>query len=219
GKVVEFTNANLPSYLQGGGSICYPALITTIVNPNGPAPVLTGNIVTYRITTKNILSGGNAGGVKIQAKLPPGFNFHLASVTYNGYIGGPAPGAVSNLGTPNAPVFGDFNIPPGGEITLTMQALVTCGTPAGLHHASAQAVYLDPTRKAVLENGKHVDPFRLITAAVNAFPGTYTTYETGSVAVIPGSNYDGNISADEDVFVSGTECPEVSFEIDNSAVL
>ncbi len=209
GQVQNFTQASLPAYLQGGGSICYPALTVNIAEEN---PGLTGkrnpgSLATYTISIRNTGSGGNAGGVGYDMELPPGFTMQSATVTYTGDAAGPA--TLTNTGTANRPSFGSFNISPGDEVIIKLIAVIDASTSEGIYHASGQATYLDPTRTSL-------NPARKITAAQNAFAGANITYETGSNQFVPGSNFLGTLitATTEDVHVV---VPRVNFRLASSS--
>ena len=192
GKSLPYLISDLPAYLQGGGSGCYPQL-TTILSEVTPAIFkYPGSEVVYIIKATNYPNGGNAGGVHIEAQLPPGISFKSATVTYTGDSGGPV--IISNLGTSSKPLFGDFNISPGDDVIITIKAEVDCGTMPSTYNAGAQSLYLDPSRTIS-------DPNRRITSVVNAFPGSKTNYETGSLGAVPGANFDGDNSVNDDVIV------------------
>ena len=190
GRSVPFQIVDLPAYLQGGGSGCYPELTTVLSNVTPLVSKFPGSEVTYTVKTSNYLSGGNAGGVQIEVQLPVGFTFKSADVIYNGTAGGPL--AITNKGTADKPLFGDFNLGPGDDVTITLKAEVDCGTSPSTYHASAQALYLDPSRTIN-------DPDRRITGFTNAFPGAKVTHETGSSGNVAGSNFNGNSSSNDDV--------------------
>ncbi|MFN8407008.1 MAG: hypothetical protein U0X71_05950, partial [Sphingobacteriaceae bacterium] len=61
---ITSTLASLPSYLQGGGSICYPELTSVLTEANAGAvgTRLAGAGVTYTLTISNKAGVGNAGG-------------------------------------------------------------------------------------------------------------------------------------------------------------
>ena len=195
-----FAIADLPIYLQGSGSGCYPELGTTMTQLNGNAILYPGSLVKYRIVVRNASGGGNAGGVEVQVQLPFGFVFDSATAILGGDSGGPEtpPNLVNNpddKGTPNRPLLGDFNISPGDAVTIDLIARVECGTSAGRYNASAQALYLDPSRTL---NGI----YRRITPKINASADAKTNYETGSGGTVSGSNYDGLTVREEDVMVT-----------------
>lgn len=192
--------ADLPVYLQGSGSGCYPELSTSMSQLNGNSILYPGSLVKYEIVVRNATGGGNAGGVEVQVQLPPGFVFDSATAILSGDAGGPT--VLSNLtnnagdvGTPNRPLMGDFNISPGDAVTITLTARVDCGTTAGQYNASAQALYLDPSRTL---NGI----YRRVTPKLNASADAKTNYETGSGGTVQGSNYDGSIAAAENVRIT-----------------
>lgn len=195
-----FAIPDLPDYLQGSGSGCYPELSTTMSQLNGNAVLYPGSLVKYRIVVRNAAGGGNAGGVEVQVQLPFGFVFDSATAILGGDSGGPVtpPNLVNNpddKGTPNRPLLGDFNISPGDAVTIDLIARVECGTSAGRYNASAQALYLDPSRTL---NGI----YRRITPKINASADAKTNYETGSGGTVSGSNYDGATANGEDVVVT-----------------
>lgn len=193
GNIVSFTLADLPSYLQGTGSGCYPQLTTRISESNAGVSKYAGSEVIYVVKATNATGGGNAGGVRIDAQLPTGFSYASATVSYTGNSGGPV--TLSNLTKDNnRPLFGDFNISPGDDVIITLIAKVDCSVVPATYQASVQSIYFDPSRTLN-------DPERRITPFTNAFPGSKTTYETGSGGVVAGSNYNGNLpgSTAEDV--------------------
>lgn len=194
GNVVSFTTADLPPYLRMG--TCYPELTTIMRERHSGMVKHPGDEVIYTIKTTNAAATANAAGTRLEVQLPPGFTFSRAAATYTGYSAGPS--VLSNLGgNPNRPVFGDFIFFSGDEITLTLIAKVGCNTVPGTYHSSVQALYLDPTR-TVLDSNRRVSP------SINALQGTKTTYESGTLRNVAGSNYDGNlaISIAEDVVIS-----------------
>ncbi|RAJ31598.1 gliding motility-associated-like protein [Pedobacter cryoconitis] len=202
GHTAPFAISSLPPYLQGGGSFCYPELNTVITSVTPTGIQYAGATVNYQINTTNYSGGGTAAGVQIQVKLPPGFLYSSATVTYTGDSSGPA--TVNNLsGDTNQLLFGNFNISPGDQVQLTLTASIPCGTKAGIYKSNAQALYLDPTRTLA-------DTARRITPVLNAFPGSNTSYETGISGPVAGSNYNGNLSTTSDVTVG---VPNIQNEI------
>ena len=158
-----------------------------------------GSLVKYKIVVRNAAGGGNAGGVEVQVQLPPGFLFESATASLGGDSGGP--GVLNNLisnavdiGTPNRPLLGDFNISPGDAVTITLIARASCNMPAGNYNCSAQALYLDPSR--TLDG-----IYRRVTPKINASADAKTSYETGSAGTVPGVNFDGSISSDDNVVI------------------
>jgi len=187
------TVAKLPPYLQGSGSSCLPQLDTKMRIKTPGVPVKPGDTAAYLVTIVNKSAGGNAGGVQADVLFQPGFSFKDATVAYAGNSTGPV--ALANKGTSTEPLLGDFNIPAGDSITVTVTVTVGCIT-SGTYNSSAEALYLDPTRD-------YTAPNRLITAKTNAFAGTNTTYQVGG-GNIPGSNFNGSASTAENVVVNNT---------------
>lgn len=193
GVEVPFLISDLPAYLQGGGSGCFPSVTTVISDVNPGVNVYRGMEIVYTIKATNN-GGANAGGVRIETLLPAGISFKKADVNYTGDSGGPA--IISNLVTSaQRPLLGDFNISPGHDVIITLTAQVDCATLPGTYHANAQTLYFDPSRTIL-------DPDRRITAIVNAFTGSETEYETIAGATVPGSNFNGSSSLDDNVIVA-----------------
>ena len=194
GNSKPFVLADLPVYLQGGGSVCYPELTTIMYEANPLANKFPGSEVVYTIKSTNAIGGGNAGGVQIDLQLPAGLTIKSSTVVYTGNSGGPA--TITNTGSATRLLFGDFNISPGDAVIITLTMQVDCNTLPGKYNSSAQAIYLDPSRT-------FRDAKRKITGSVNAFTGTNTTYETGLTGLVPGSNYNGSLagSVAEDITV------------------
>ncbi|MBB5646551.1 gliding motility-associated C-terminal domain-containing protein [Pedobacter cryoconitis] len=202
GHAVPFTISSLPSYIQGGGAFCYPELNTVITNVSSPGVQYAGATVSYQINTTNYSGGGTAAGVQIQVKLPTGFMYSSATVTYTGDANGPV--KLKNISKDtNQLLFGNFNISPGDQVQLTLTASIPCGTKTGIYRSNAQALYLDPTRT-------FADTVRKITPVLNAFAGSNTSYETGISGPVAGSNYNGNLSTTSDVTVG---VPNIQNEI------
>jgi gliding motility-associated-like protein len=191
GSTIHFDVTALPPYLLGGGTICFPELTTTmsVIDPSIAKPV--GGTAIYIIKITNKAASGNAGGVQADCALPAGFSFQSATATYSGSADGPA--AITNQGTATRPLLGDFNIPADGVVTINLTVKIDCII-SGQYNSSVQAIYLDPTRD-------YTNPTRKITAKINAFQGTNTTYQTISSGTVPGSNYNGETATAEDVIV------------------
>lgn len=214
GQVLSFTSASLPPHLQGGGQICYPTLTTVLTeaNPGIPGSRNPGTTATYTLTITNGTSGGNAGGVQAELKLPTGFTLTSISASLvGGAAGATAPpvtlvGGVYYIGSTN--LADAYNIPPGAQVIFTVNVSIANNVAEGMHHASAQATYLDPTRTSA-------NPNRRVTAATNAFAGSNTSYETGGAGNVNGTNYNGNQAAStgEDVHINAKPRPN-NFEVD-----
>lgn len=178
----EYNISDLPGYLQGGGSTCLPELNTTLRAVNPGMPKFPGSDLVYIAEITNT-GGGNAGGVRLEALLPAGASYKSAEVSFTFGSGGSS--LPENLGTPNRPVLGDFNIAPNGIITVTLTAQAGCELVPGSYNTSAQALYLDPTRTML-------DPERRITGSTNAFAERNTYYESDPVNPVRGINFNGN---------------------------
>ena len=208
GKVVTFSDSDLPPYLEGGGQICYPKLTTVLTesNPGIPGSRNPGTTALYTLTIANATTGGNAGGVQAELKLPTGFTLSAITATLNGgTVGELAPtislvGGVYFIGTTN--IADAYNIPPGGTAVFTISVNIATTVAAGLHHADAQSTYLDPTRTAN-------NPDRRITAKTNAFGGRITSHEMGNAGDVKGLNYDGGllVANGEDVHINAKPNP------------
>ncbi|MEO6498227.1 MAG: gliding motility-associated C-terminal domain-containing protein, partial [Mucilaginibacter sp.] len=170
----------LPDYLTSNGT-CYPELVTTMIVSEPTVAKPAGSTVTYTITTTNRAAESSAAGVRIECLFPQEITFVSAIATYTGNASGSP--QITNQGTAVKPLFGDFNIPAGGVITLTIFAQTDCNA-SGTYNSSAQASYLDPTRTFATST-------RRITAAAGAFANSNTTYETGVTGDVPGKNYNG----------------------------
>ena len=201
----NFTTGQLPTHLQGGGSICYPSLDVTLTELNaGPAGIRNaGTTATYILRVYNNVGGGNAGEVKVDFELP--FGFSLTNVTQT--LSGDAVNTGAFAFTPGSTGlinFGTYNISPGDYVEYTIGVNIASNLPTGIYHASAQATYLDPTRT-------NANPVRKITASNQAFTGNNTTYETGGLGGLPvtGTNYNGNllVSSLEDVYINANVNP------------
>lgn len=187
----QFSNNNLPPYLRY--SNCLPELNTSISQSNLAASYYAGGEVIYNIKISNVQSA-NVSGVKLEVKLPVGFSFVSAKASYTGDASGPED-LTNSASNANMPLMGDFILFSRDEVLVTLIAKIDCSVLAGTYHASAQTLSPDPLRTAV-------SPDRMVTPAVNAFPNTFTKYET-SGDLVPGINYNGNLPGSnlEDVVV------------------
>lgn len=208
GVVVPFSNTDLPIHLQGGGQVCYPELATVLTeaNPGIPGSRNAGTTAIYTFTIHNATTGGNAGGVQAELRLPTGFT--ITSLTANllgGTTGATSPtfeliDGVYYIGSID--LTDAYNISPGGQVVFTINVAIANNVAEGMHHASAQATYLDPTRTSL-------NPNRRVTAKNNAFTGSNTSYETGNAGDVDGNNYNGDLAAasGEDVHINGKPVP------------
>lgn len=222
GKALTFTISSLPSYLQGGGTICYPALSTTLSEANaGVAGTrMPGASVTYTLTISNKAGGGGAAGVLAELSLPVGIRYQDQSVTvtYTGGTGGdPAISVTTNQGSSIRPRFGKFVVAPGGSVILTVLAKVDCTASTGTYsNTSAQVYYYDPTRSSttVIQRISPSPSFYSFPTLLNE--SISTSYTSGGGAV-PGSNYNGLSSTAEDVEVTDG-IPVLSSSLSPSAI-
>jgi gliding motility-associated-like protein len=191
GKIIPLNVAALPPYLQPGATVCFPLLTTTMSVLDPATPKVVGGTATYIIKITNDPSAGSAAGVQADCLLPTGFTFQSATVIYTSKATGPA--AITNTGTNVRPLMGDFVIPAGESVTVTLIAKIGCVASA-TYNSSAQAVYYDPTRD-------YTAPNRRITAKTNAFAGSNTTYQTTSYGVVGGANYNGSTATAENATV------------------
>lgn len=167
GIIHPFNNTELPSHLQGGGQVCYPELTTVLTEAHSgyPGSRNPGATATYTLTVTNSLSGGNAGGAQAELKLPVGFTVtSVTAVLSGGSAGETNPpfnqvGGVYYIGATN--LADAYNIAPGGSVTFTITVDIADNVAEGMHHASAQTSYLDPTRTST-------NPNRRVTAKNNA---------------------------------------------------
>lgn len=194
GLAISLNVAALPPYLQGNNSICFPMLTTTLSVLDKATPKTIGGTATYVMKITNDPSAGNAEGVQAQVALPAGISYQSAIVTYQGTATGPT--AITNTGSATGVVMGIFIIPAGGTVTINLIASVGC-IASGTYNASAQAVYLDPTRD-------YTQPNRLITPKTGAFTGWNTAYQTISFGSVGGSNYNGSINTAEDATITNS---------------
>ncbi|OXA92965.1 hypothetical protein B0A62_14100, partial [Flavobacterium hydatis] len=186
GDVLTFVTTDLPPNLQVNSN-CFPILDTKVKSlPKASACNSIGEKVSYEIQIKNT-GVGNAAGVDLDFVFPTGIEFDSATATYSADATGPS-GVLSNtVVSKNNPVFGGFNIARNGVVTIILVGKVIAPIAAGTYHASAQALYLDPTRTTA-------SPTRKITAAANAY-GTTTNkkYEGVNQIDVPGSNFNGTL--------------------------
>jgi len=206
GYIAQVSRSNIPTYTQGQGATCIPILSVQKTEKNaGPAGARpAGNNATYYITITNNSNNGAATGVFVRDSLPAGFTFVSATVSYTGEASGPA--VVTNTGTATNPVFGNFYIPKGSNVVITMITYIDKTVLPGIYHNGVQVFYLDPTRTIDNPN-RHITPSRFSKTGQN------TTYESGTNAGKPvgGTNYDGSTNGpvveDVHIIAPGTIIP------------
>lgn len=201
GQSIRYNIADLPAYLQSGGASCYPILHTTLKSQSPAGNVFKGSKVEYTVQVYNAQNVGNAGGVMVEGLFSQYLLCDSISATITGETKVTNPGSIFEVSHGKLNIrTGPFNIPSGDTLTLKLKFTVNCAAPLGILNASAQALYLDPTRTAS-------DPQRLITAKTDAFGSAKTTYEANN-SPVPGGNYDGESTTQEDIKIIAT--PAVS---------
>ncbi|WP_257683435.1 gliding motility-associated C-terminal domain-containing protein [Flavobacterium plurextorum] len=181
GSVKSFISSDVPPNLQVNAS-CFPILETTVkALTTSEVCGSIGEKVTYEIQIKNT-GAGNAAGVLLDFSFPANIEFDAATASYSTEASGPS-GALSSTGSANNPLIGNFNIAQNGVVTITLVGRISGTIAAGKHSSSAQAQYLDPTRR--------LDATRKITAAVNGYGTVNKKYEGANQADVPGTNFNG----------------------------
>ena len=204
GKALTFTISSLPLYLQGGGTICFPELSTTLSEANAgtPGTRMPGASVTYTLTISNKAGVGGAAGVLAELSLPLGISYQSVSVAYTGGTGGDSSLSVTtNQGTLGKPRFGKFVVAPGGSVILSVLAKVDCNASTGTYsNTSAQVYYFDPTRSSTTVI-QRISPSPSFYSFPTLADGPISTSYTSGGGV-PGANYNGLSSIVEDVVVT-----------------
>ncbi len=208
-----FASASLPTYLQGTSASCLPTMSVTKTSASATSglSVPQGANTTYTLVASNATAGGGAAAVQVRDLLPSGFSFVSATATYANGASGPA--TLTNQGTAQEPVLGDFALPAGGTVTIELTVSVNAAQAPGVYHNGAEISYPDPTRTSA-------SPDRRISPATNAYAGSNTTYQTGGS--VPGSNYSNAVGgpAGENVFVLAIPRPgNDAFTMNEDAVL
>ncbi|MFG4001335.1 Ig-like domain-containing protein, partial [Flavobacterium aquidurense] len=190
GHVSTFVTSDLPANLQVNSS-CFPRLETTVKSSsNKKVCNSVGEKVSYEIQIKNI-GVGNAAGVVLDFDFPNGIEFDSAIATYSVDASGPT-GNLTNTATGNNPLFGGFNIAKDGVVTIILTGKIVTSIAADTYSSNAQALYLDPTRTSVN---------RQITALTYAYNSVNKNYEGASQAPVPGFNFNGTGTADDDIVI------------------
>lgn len=193
GYVSTFVTSDIPPNLRINSN-CFPSLETKVKSlSTTPVCGSIDQTVSYEIEIKNIGSG-NAAGVALDFLFPTPIGFVAATATYSIEASGPS-GSLTNTATTNNPVFGGFNIAQNGVVTITLVGKITGAIAAGTYSASAQALYLDPTRTTANSSRK-------ITAFTNAYGTANKNYEGAGGTNVPGTNFDGSISTVDNVTIA-----------------
>lgn len=138
------TPASVTTGISGAECIPTPSVVKTTSTPlvsQTPA----GTTGEYTIVVSIPANQGTALGFSISDSLPTGFTYASTSAVT------PSGGAVRvttvnpTVGT-SAPAWGTFDIPGGGQVTITFTVDIASSVPAGVYQNPATATYLDPTR-------------------------------------------------------------------------
>ncbi|RXM45725.1 hypothetical protein BOW57_03800, partial [Flavobacterium sp. YO64] len=203
GFVKSFISSDVPPNLQVNAS-CFPILETTVkALTTSDVCGSIGEKVTYEIQIKNT-GAGNAAGVLLDFSFPANIEFDAATASYSTEASGPS-GALSSTGSANNPLIGNFNIAQNGVVTITLVGRISGTIAAGKHSSSAQAQYLDPTRR--------LDGTRKITAALNGYGTVNKKYEGANQADVPGTNFNGagpTITVDDITILALPAAPTVN---------
>jgi gliding motility-associated-like protein/uncharacterized repeat protein (TIGR01451 family) len=181
GYIAAFITSDLPIDLQINSN-CFPVLETNVVSLTKSLCNIIDGEVVYEIEIKNT-GNGSASAVALDFLFPVGIEFLSASASYTTGATGPS-GTLSYTNTPANPLFGGFNIPLNGVVTITLKGKITSALITGLKSVQAQVLYLDPTRTIL-------NPFRKITPYANSFGMVNSTYESDSSTSVPGMNFNG----------------------------
>jgi LPXTG-site transpeptidase (sortase) family protein len=136
--------ASIATGISGAECIPTPAVVKTTGTPV-VSQTPTGTTGEYTIVVSIPANQGTALGFSISDSLPTGFTYAATtSVT-------PSGGAVRvstvnpTVGT-STPSWGTFDIPGGGQVTITFTVNIASSVPAGVYQNPATATYTDPTR-------------------------------------------------------------------------
>lgn len=203
GIVSSFAPKDLPPYLETS-AFCYPELTIKKWRDQPLDSIPAGSMVTYKVQITN--AGGGAKGVRVNDKLPAGFQLISATIEYDFDPGNTQ--TLPNMGTAENPVLGTFNLITGEGAYIEMEVEVPFATPEGTYHNGIQVGYLDPTREIS-------DPERVIFPPTNSLPEQKTTYANGDEEV-KGKNYHPDQEGEEVVVVK----PELGIikTVDNACV-
>jgi uncharacterized repeat protein (TIGR01451 family) len=145
GVVATVAAATLAAQIAGANPspACLPAL--TVTKTTSTPNVIAGNTATYTITVANAAGSGTALGVALSDTLPAGMTY--ASALAPVLTGGATRPATINPAAGDAvPTFGTFELPGGGQVTVTMTVTVSGRAAPGTRQNTALAGYLDPVR-------------------------------------------------------------------------
>ncbi|WP_337967842.1 T9SS type B sorting domain-containing protein [uncultured Flavobacterium sp.] len=193
-SVSKTTNcSSLPTLLTKDAfdnSGCYPVLNTTVNSLTKSICNSPNETVSYEIKITN--SGGQtAGAVKLDFIFPIGIIFDYASASYTNGSSGPT-GSISFMNTASNPVIENFTIPSNGTVIILLKGKTTTAATTGTFSVNSEVTYLDPSR--TISN-----PNRRITPYMNSYSAT-SSYESGGN--VPGSNFDGSSTLEDDVVIN-----------------
>lgn len=107
-----------------------------------------GANTTYTLVASNATAGGGAAAVQVRDLLPSGFSFVSATATYANGASGPA--TLTNQGTAQEPVLGDFALPAGGTVTIELTVSVNAAQAPGMYRDRAEISYPVPHAQVLL---------------------------------------------------------------------
>ena len=176
-QISSVVSTDIPG--AGPNSLCYPLLTASKVTTK--SNTVQGLTTSYTVTLGNGLAYGTATGVALADPLPAPFTLATTdAITLTG--GATRSAVVTPAAGAAAPSWGTFSLPGGSSVTLSFTVNVPAATALGTYQNSANVTYDDPTRTA---GGQKVTP-----------GGSYSTGD-----FVPGSNYLGSSSTQEDVTV------------------
>lgn len=147
GQTLAITQAQIPG--ADSGAECVPSL--TAIKTTSTASVnntLNGTTATYTITVSNAANRSAATGASLSDALPSGFTYaSTGSITLSG--GATRPSTTNPAVGDAAPAWGSFDLPAGGQISITFTVNVASSVAAGTYQNPATATYLDPRRTSV----------------------------------------------------------------------
>jgi uncharacterized repeat protein (TIGR01451 family) len=144
GQSLAITQSQIPG--ASSGAQCVPVLTTTkttsTVSVNNTS---NGTTATYTIIVSNAASRATATGASLSDTLPTGFTYSsTGSVVLTG--GATRPTTTNPTSGAAVPAWDSFDIPAGGQVSLTFTVAVASSVAAGTYQNPATATYLDPRR-------------------------------------------------------------------------
>jgi uncharacterized repeat protein (TIGR01451 family) len=144
GQSLAITQSQIPG--ASSGAQCVPVLTTTkttsTVSVNNTS---NGTTATYTIIVSNAASRATATGASLSDTLPTGFTYSSTGpVVLTG--GATRPTTTNPTSGAAVPAWDSFDIPAGGQVSLTFTVAVASSVAAGTYQNPATATYLDPRR-------------------------------------------------------------------------